>query len=305
MYNDEEIMVTGSDGLVGSELCKLIPNCIKITHKDYDLTNENDVKYLFIRHRPKCVVHLAAKVGGVLDNIENPAVYFDKNILMNTFMVKHSYSNNVERFLGILSSCIFPDTCDEYPLELNQIHEGPPTQTNFSYGYAKRCLAVQIDAYNKQYGTKYNYIMPSNMYGENDKLDPKTSHFIPALIMKIIKAKEENRDSIILLGDGTPLRQFMYAADLAYVIKYMLDHEIYENINVANDENLSIHEMAEIVLKATGNTHLKIVYEPNTPNGQHRKDISNKRVKELIPDMKFKKLEDGAKIVYQTILNKR
>lgn len=301
MYKDDEILITGSNGLVGSELKKLYPNAICVTHKEYDLTNENDVKYMFFKHSPKCVIHLAARVGGVLDNIENPAVFFDQNILMNTFMVKHAYLNNIERFVGILSSCIFPDVSDSYPMELSQLHDGAPTATNFSYGYAKRCLAVQIDAYNKQYGTKYNYIMPSNMYGENDKLDPKKSHFIPALLMKIKKAVADKKDHITLLGDGSPLRQFMHAKDLAATIKYMLDNDIYENLNVANDENLSIDEMAKICLDATGNSHLKIVYEPNTPNGQHRKDISTKRLKELMPNYQFTKLADGAKAMYNTL----
>jgi GDP-L-fucose synthase len=301
MYKDEEILITGSNGLVGLELKKLYPNAICITHKDYDLTNENDVKYMFFKHTPKCVIHLAAKVGGVLDNIENPAVFFDQNILMNTFMVKHSYQNNVERFVGILSSCIFPDIAKNYPLELDELHNGPPTATNFSYGYAKRCLAVQIDAYNKQYGTRYNYLIPSNMYGEHDKLDPKKSHFIPSLILKIKKAILNDQDHIKLLGDGSPLRQFMHAKDLANVIKYILDNEIYENLNVANEENFSIDQMAKITLDATGNSHLKLFYEPNTPNGQHRKDISIKRLKELMPEYKFTNLADGVRDMYKNI----
>lgn len=301
MFKDDEIMITGSNGLVGTELCKLFPNAIKITHSQYDLTNENDVKFMFSKHRPKCVIHAAAKVGGILDNIKSPANYFDDNILMNTFMVKHSHLNEVERFVGILSSCIFPDVSETYPLELNQIHDGPPSQTNFAYGCAKRCLAVQIDAYNKQYGTKYNYVMPSNMYGEHDKFDLSKSHFIPALIVKIKKAERENKNEIRLLGDGSPLRQFMHAKDLAYSIKFMIDNGIYENLNIANDENLSIHEMAQIALSVTGNSHMKIIYEPNTPNGQHRKDISTKRLRELMPKYKFTSLAEGIKKLYDLL----
>jgi GDP-L-fucose synthase len=184
---------------------------------------------------------------------------------------------------------------------LDQIHKGPPTKTNFSYGYAKRVLAVQIDAYNQQFGTKYNYVMPSNMYGENDKMDYQKSHFIPALLMKIKKAIENGEEEITLLGDGTPLRQFMHARDLANVIKYMIDNEIYENLNVANDENLSIHEMALIALEVTNNKHLKIKYQPDTPNGQFRKDICTKRLKELMPNYKFILLADGIKMVYNSL----
>lgn len=301
MFKDEEILITGSEGLVGSEMKKLYPAAIHVSHKKYDLTNENDVKFMFINHKPKCVIHLAAKVGGVLDNISNPATYFDDNVLMNTFLVKHSHLNGVQRFIGVLSSCIFPDVCENYPMTLNEIHRGPPTATNFSYGYAKRVLAVQIDAYNKQYGTKYNYVMPSNMYGENDKLDYQKSHFIPALLMKIKKAIKDNADHIVLLGDGSPLRQFMHAKDLANVIKHMIDKDVYENLNVANDENLSIDEMAKIALRVTNTEHLKIVYQKGTPNGQHRKDICTKRLKELMPEYKFIMLADGIKMVYNSL----
>ena len=302
MYTQNEILITGGNGLVGTEFKIIYPNAIYITRKDFDLTIEENIKKMFAAYTPKCVIHLAAKVGGILDNMNNQATFFDENVLMNTLMVKHSYLNNVERFIGILSSCIFPDVSNTYPMELSQLHDGAPTATNLSYGYAKRCLAVQIDAYNKQYGTKYNYVMPSNMYGENDKFDPKKSHFIPALLMKIKKAVAEKKDHITLLGDGTPLRQFMHVKDLAATIKYMIDNEIYENLNIANDENLSIDAMARICLEATGNSHLKIVYEPNTPNGQYRKDISTKRLKELMPNYQFTKLADGVKVMYNNII---
>jgi len=181
------------------------------------------------------------------------------------------------------------------------LHKGAPTENNFSYAYSKRCLAVQIDAYNKQYGTKYNYLMPCNLYGEHDRYDMEKSHFIPTLLMKIKNAVKENKDHIVLLGDGTPLRQFMHAEDLAKTIKYMLDNNIYENINVAVDENYSIHEMATIALEATKNNHLKIVYSPGTPNGQFRKDICNKKLKELIPNITMISLKEGIKRVYNSL----
>ena len=301
MYNEQDILITGAGGLVGSELNKLYPNAIKIYHKNFDLTKETDVQNLFQIYKPKCIIHCAGRVGGILDNLKHPALFFDDNILMNTLMVKYAYLNNVERFIGILSSCIFPDVSSHYPLELNDLHKGAPTETNFSYGYSKRCLAVQIDAYNKEYGTKYNYLMPCNMYGEHDRYDMEKSHFIPMLLMKIKNAVKENKDHILLLGDGTPLRQFMHAEDLAKTIKYILDNNIYENINVAVDENYSIHEMATIALEATKNTHLKIVYSSGTPNGQFRKDICNKKLKELIPNITMISLKEGIERVYNSL----
>jgi GDP-L-fucose synthase len=301
MYKDKDILITGSKGLVGSELAKLYPNSILIKHQDYDLRKEKDVELMFKTYKPKCVIHSAGKVGGVVDNLANPATYFDDNILMNTFMVKYSHLNGVERFIGILSSCIFPDTSNKYPLELCNLHDGPPSYTNFSYAYSKRCLAVQIDAYNKQYGTRYNYLMPSNMYGENDKFDYQKGHFIPTLLLKIKQAVKRGDDHVLLLGDGKPLRQFMHAKDFAYVIKYVIDNNIYENFEIANEENLSIDEMAKIALIATDNIHLQIIYQSNTPNGQFRKDVSTEKLKQIIPKYKFTKLADGIKEIYNKI----
>ena len=298
MIKEQNILITGSNGMVGHELRSLYPNAIHITHSDYDLTCENEIKYMFYNHQPKAIIHCAAKVGGIMDNIKNPARYFDDNILMNTLLLKYSRLNNVKRFIGILSSCVFPDVMDTYPMSEDDLHLGPPAKTNFSYGYAKRSLAVQIKAYNTQYGTKYNYVMPCNMYGEHDKIDENKSHFIAALLHKVKKAISKGDDSIVLFGDGTPLRQFMHAKDLAKILKIMLDNDIYDDLNIAVDANLSITEMAKIVLKATNNEHLKIVYDMTKANGQHRKDIGIDRLKSLIPNYKFITLEEGIKSLY-------
>lgn len=298
MIKEQNILITGSNGMVGHELRSLYPNATHITHSDYDLTCENEVKYMFYKHQPQAIIHCAAKVGGIMDNIKSPASYFDDNILMNTLLLKYSRINNVERFIGILSSCVFPDVMDTYPMSEDDLHLGPPAKTNFSYGYAKRSLAVQIKAYNTQYGTRYNYVMPCNMYGEHDKIDEDKSHFIAALLHKVKKAVSKGDDNIVLFGDGTPLRQFMHAKDLAKILKIMLDNNIYDDLNIAVDSNLSIDEMAKIVLKATDNQHLKIMYDTTKANGQHRKDIGIDRLKSLIPDYKFITLEEGIKSLY-------
>ena len=301
MFDSKNILVTGSSGLVGSEFKKLFPDAIFVSSKDYNLTKEIDVQSLFLDYKPKCVVHLAARVGGILDNIKNPAIYFDDNVLMNTLMLKYSYLNSVERFVGVLSTCIYPDTVDVYPMQLEDLHKGPPTKTNFSYGYAKRSLAVQIDAYNSQYGTKYNYVVPCNLYGEHDKFDSGKSHFVTALLLKIKTAIKNGEGHISLFGDGTPLRQFMHAEDLAKSMHLMLLNDIYENINIATDENYSINEIAHKALQVTNNNHLKIEYVPNTPNGQYRKDVCTKKFKELFPNYKMISLGDGMKRVYESL----
>jgi len=296
-----KILVTGGSGMVGRSLKKYFPEAIYVSSKDYNLTSEDSVSQMFYNIRPNIVIHLAAKVGGIIDNISKPAEYFDDNILINTLILKYSKAYEVDRFIGMLSTCIYPDTINKYPITEDMLHLGPPPKTNFSYGYAKRSLAVQIDAYNQQYGTQYQYLIPCNLYGEYDKYGDN-SHFIAALIKKIHNAKANSKDKIILFGDGSPLRQFMHSDDLAYVIKYCLDNDIYDNMNVAIDENLSITEMAQIALKACDAEYIKIEYDTTKPNGQYRKDVSSEILKSKIPSFNPINLHDGIKKTYNYLI---
>jgi GDP-L-fucose synthase len=296
-----KIIITGGSGMVGRSLKQYLPNAIYLSSKDYNLTSEYDVNKMFETLKPNVVIHLAAKVGGIIDNITKPAEYFDDNVLMNTLLLKYSLKYNVDRFIGILSTCVYPDEVKNYPMVESDLHLGPPTKTNFSYGYAKRSLAVQIDAYNQQYNTKYQYLTPCNLYGEYDKYGDN-SHFIAALIKKIHNAKVNNHEKIILFGDGTPLRQFMHSDDLAYVIKYCLDNNIYDNMNVAINENLSISEMTQIALKACDAEHIEIEYDTTKPNGQYRKDVSVNLLKENIPLFDPIDLYDGIKKTYNYLI---
>jgi len=294
----KRIVITGGSGQVGRYLKKYLPNAVFLSSKDFDLTSEKDVAEMYNKLNPDCVIHLAAKVGGILDNISKPAEYFTDNVLMNTLLVDYAQKNKTERFIGILSSCIFPDKHDIYPMQESDMHNGPPTPTNYAYGYAKRCQAVQIDAYNKQYGTKYQYLIPCNLYGEFDKYGDN-SHFVAALIKKIHFAKKNGDNKIVLFGTGTPLRQFMYANDLAFVINYCIENDIYDNMNVVTDENLSIKQMAEIAIKACDAENISIQFDPAYPDGQFRKDVSTDILKKVIPQFKATELYDGIKITYK------
>jgi GDP-L-fucose synthase len=250
------------------------------------------------------VVHLAAKVGGIIDNIQKPADYYVDNILMNTLILNYSKKYNVKRFIGILSTCIYPDIVDSYPMTELDLHLGPPTKTNFSYGYAKRSLAVQIDAFNQQYGTKYQYIIPCNLYGVGDKDDEKQSHFLTSLIKKIYDCKKNNEKKITLFGDGTPMRQFMFADDLAKVIYEILQKKIYESFNVANEENYTIKEMAEIALNVLGFDDISITWDKTKPNGQFRKDVDISKLKTLLPTFTTLPLSEGIIKVYSSYNDK-
>ena len=296
----KKILVTGGSGMVGKSLQELIPEALYISSKDCDLTNPIEVELLVKTHKPEVIIHLAAKVGGIIDNIKKPAEYFDDNVLMNTLLVKSAYKYGVERFIGILSTCIYPDSVVRYPMVESMLHSGPPTPTNFSYGYAKRSLAVQIDAYNKQYGTKYQYLIPCNLYGEHDKYG-ENSHFVAALIKKIHNAKIAGENKITLFGTGKPLRQFMYSNDLAITIKRCIDEEIYDNFNVATKENISIDEIARIALKACDAEHIEIEYDSTKPDGQYRKDVDVTKFKGIFPEFENTKLEDGIRKVYTNV----
>jgi GDP-L-fucose synthase len=293
----KKIIVTGGSGLVGKHLQEILPNATYLSSKDCDLTDIKMVRWLISSYTPDIVIHLAAKVGGIQDNIAKPAEYFDDNILMNTNILKVSHEYKVKRFIGILSTCIYPDQVDLYPMKEEVMFNGPPTPTNFSYGYAKRVLAVQIKAYNKQYGTEYNYITPCNLYSEYDNFDnDKKMHFITALLKKIKTSDKE----LNLLGTGKPLRQFMYAGDLARIIKEMIDKNIYENFNIAYPKNQTIHELAK---KALGvlNKNLYIKYNKPKLDGQYRKDVDITKMLNLFPDFRFTSYEEGIKKVYDKL----
>lgn len=291
------IVITGGSGQVGKSLKRIMPGATYLSSKDYDLTSERGVAKMYDDLKPDCVVHLASVVGGIIDNINKPYTYFTDNILMNSLLVEYARFHGVERFIGILSTCIYPDVADSYPMIEDTLHQGPPTPTNFSYGYAKRCLAVQIDACNKEHGTNYQYLTPCNLYGEHDKFG-ENSHFVAALIKKIHHAKVFGEDKITLFGTGTPLRQFMHSDDLAKVIKKCIDDDIYDSFNVATEQNVSIDDIARTALRACDATNLKIEYDSSKPDGQFRKDVSIEKMKKHLPDFKATRLYHGIGSTY-------
>jgi GDP-L-fucose synthase len=295
-----KILITGGTGMVGKHLQKILPQGTYIgsTHKHGgDLRDPVYTKWLLSSYTPEVVIHLAAKVGGIQENIQKPAEFFDDNILINTNVLKYSHKYGAKQFIGVLSTCIYPDKVNKYPMTEKDLFLGPPTPTNFSYGYAKRCLAVQIDAYNQQYGTKYNYLIPCNLYSELDNFNHGDKmHFITALLKKI----KNSKDKIELLGTGKPLRQFMYAGDLAKVIKEVINKKITENFNVACTENLSIDDMAKIAIQELS-PNLKLKYSRPELDGQFRKDVSSDLMLKYLPNFKFTPFKEGIKKVYNEI----
>ena len=296
------VLVTGGTGLVGTYLREYI-EAVHLSSKDFDLTNEADVMRMYSYYRPEVVIHLAAKVGGIADNIQYPFEYYEDNLLMNTLIIKHARTYNVKKFVGVLSSCIFPDVVDHYPMVEEDMHKDLPNANNFGYGYAKRVMGCHIDIAKKQ-GLNYSYITPSNLYGEYEHGDVSRKHFVGALLEKIHTAKINGDKHITLFGDGTPLRQFTFAKDIAEIINLVVKYDIKENLNLSTSDNLTIDQMAKLALEATDSQHLKIMYDTTKPNGQYRKDIDITKFKNLFPNYEFTSYVQGIKQTYNTLYGK-
>lgn len=294
------VLVTGGTGQVGKELQALMPDAKFISSKDFDLTSCVEVEEMLLLHKPDTVIHCAARVGGILDNITHQVEYFTENVLMNTLLVDMCVNYRVKNFIGVLSTCIYPDVVDSYPMKEEVMHDGRPTKTNFSYGIAKRAMATHIDAIREQRKLNYCYVIPCNLYGVHDKYNER-SHFVGAVLKKIYEANQRGEKKITLFGTGKPLRQILNARDLAKVLNEMVITNTYESFNIANEDNLSIDEYARIILDSLGFGDWTIEYDTTKPDGQYRKDVSLERFKILFPDFKYTPLSEGIVEVYKSI----
>lgn len=292
------ILVTGGSGLIGKYLQQICPDWIYVSSKDFNLISQRDANLLVKQERPDWVIHLAAKVGGILSNQKYPCDYLEENALMGINIVRAARINEIKNFTGVISTCAYPDVHDEYPLKEEHLYLGPPSKSNFGYGIAKRMLAAHIDTCNEQHGTTYNYVIPCNLYGFYADYNTGTSHYVSALIKKIYQAEVSGSHAIELFGTGAPLRQFMYAHDAAMAIKEMVERKITSSFNIATPEVKSIKEIAETALKALNKEDYKIIFNSNMPDGQFRKDASNERFSSLFPGFKFTSLSDGIEKTY-------
>ena len=292
----ENVLVLGGSGFVGTALRRHRPSWTYWGSNDCDLKDYKGLKLSISKVKPGAIIHLAAKVGGIKENKENQAIFFDENVLMNTNVVRAAHECNVDRLLSSLSTCAYPDSVNSYPFNESNFFDGPPAETNFSYGFSKRMLHVQCMSYRKQFGRNYSTFCPSNIYGPNDNFDLESSHFIPALIRKIYEA---TTDEIEMWGTGKPKRQQLYVDDLARIIPVLVhEHNTSTPLIVAPEENFSISEMCEIAARQIGK---KIKFNFNNKlDGQYRKDGSNLMLRNLLGDnFEFTKLRDGIGLTYE------
>jgi len=287
---ENKILVTGGNGLVGSEF--IGDHYYKPTSKEYDLKKTDDVNRLMLK-RFDSVIHTAGKVGGLGGNINHKGEFFYDNIMINTNVIESSRISGVKNLVAFLSTCVFPDNI-EYPLTEKKIHLGPPHFSNDAYAYSKRMVDVQIRAYREQYGLNYKSVIPTNIYGPNDNYDIKNGHVIPSLIHKCFLARE-NKTPLTIWGSGKPLREFIFSKDVAVLSEWVL-HNYNENepIILSTSEEISIREVVDIIVEIM-NFKGKVVFDTSKPDGQFRKPSDNSKIKNHLPNFKFTDIFDGLK----------
>lgn len=284
--SDKKVLITGARGLVGSE----IKANVKVG-KEFNLINRLETDKMFSLHNPTHVIHCAAKVGGIGGNMMAMGEFFYENLMINTNVIESARIHNVKKLICFASTCIFPKSV-EYPLTEDKIHLGPPHETNYGYGYAKRMAEVQIRSYNEQYGTKYFTVIPCNLYGPNDNYNLETSHVIPSLIHKVYLAKN-NRTNLTIWGTGKPLREFIYSKDVASITSLLLEnYEETKPIIISNSVEVSIEELV-ITICDIMNFKNNVIFDKTKPDGQFKKPSDTSYLKSIIGDFPFTKLRDG------------
>lgn len=282
-------IITGGTGLVGSAF----KDGTKLSSKHYNLISEVQTRKMFMDHKPGVVVHTAATVGGVGANMNYPADFFYNNIMMNTNVINEAYIFGVKKLVCFLSTCVFPDNV-EYPLDETKIHKGEPHFSNAAYAYAKRMADVQIQAYNKQYGTKYFCVIPTNIYGPNDNFDLENGHVIPMLIHKCYLAKKNNT-AFEVWGSGKPLREFVFSEDVANIIDLLLEnYDGTDPVIISNPKEYSIKEVVDLIVQYM-EFKGEVKWLTDKPDGQFRKPSSNQRLIDIIGNYNFIPLEIGLK----------
>ena len=272
----KNILITGGSGMLGSAFKKLLPDAIYISSKDYDLRDRNQVNEMYATYKPEYVIHLASRVGGVLANMQNLGDFYFDNIMMNTNVLDAAKEHKVKKVLSCLSTCVYPDKV-EYPLTEEQIHNGPPHSSNYTYAYTKRMIDIQSRAYREQFGCNFISMSPNNLFGEHDNFDLEDSHVIPAMIRKIYEAKQAGED-VTMWGDGTPLREFTYIDDICSISLFLLEaYDDPEPINVGTTGERTIKEIAEKIASYF-NFEGNIAWDIYKPKGQHRKPSDNSKL---------------------------
>ncbi len=298
MQKDSKIYLAGHEGLVGSALLEKLKksgyqNIITKSFSELDLRNQEQVNSFFKINKPECVFICAAKVGGIVANMTKPAEFIYDNLMIVANLIHASYVYKVKKLLFLGSSCIYPRDCAQ-PICEEYLLTGPLEQTNRAYAIAKISGIELCQSYNKQYGTNFISCMPTNLYGPGDNFDLNSSHVIPALISKIITARDNREKFVTIWGTGNPKREFLYVEDLADALIFLMqNYNISEIINIGTGQDLSIKELAQTIKNITNYTG-ELVFDTTKPDGTPRKLLNVERISKLGWNAKTE-LKDGLK----------
>jgi len=295
MHQNSKVFIAGHRGLVGSALTRLFiqkgfSQLILRTKEDLDLRDGQAVHHFFKKEKPEYVLLAAAKVGGIFANFSEPAPFLYDNLAIQNNVIHSAFLYGVKRFLFLGSSCIYPVKCPQ-PIHESDLLTGPLEITNEAYAIAKIAGIKMCEAYNKQYGTKFVALMPTNLYGPQDHFDPIRSHVIPAMILKVDRAMEKNEKNISFWGTGSPRREFLYVDDLAqacYQVMNLSETEFQtlfsENqrpiINVGYGSDLPVKELVQMIANLMGYSG-EWSWDSSKPDGTERKLLDSSRIQKI------------------------
>ncbi len=302
MKKNSKIYLAGHNGLVGSAILRKLEkngykNIIKKDFKELDLRDNDEVRKFFQEEKPEYVFLAAAKVGGIVANNEFGADFIYDNLAIELNIIKASQENGVKKLLFLGSSCIYPRDCQQ-PIKEEYLLTGPLEETNKPYAVAKIAGLIMCQAFNKQYGTNFISVMPTNLYGPGDNFDLKSSHVLPALIRKFHEAKVNNEPTVTVWGTGKAMREFLYVDDLADAVVFLMNnYDSSEIINIGVGKDISIKELAEII-KEIAAYKGKIEFDTEKPDGTPRKLLNTSKLTST-GWMHQTTLEEGIKKTYE------
>ena len=303
------MVVTGGAGFLGSFVVDKLrqrdcETVIVPRSKEYDLRDRDAIVRLFREARPDLIIHLAAVVGGIGANQANPGRFFYDNAIMGIQLMEYARQFGSEKFVAVGTVCAYPKFTP-VPFKEDQLWNGYPEETNAPYGLAKKMMLVQARAYRAQYGFNAIYLIPVNLYGPRDNFDLETSHVIPAIIRKCVEAKQTGASEIVLWGDGSPTREFLYVEDAAEGI--LLATERYnaeQPVNLGSGEEISIRNLAHLIAQEIGYTGM-ITWDTSKPNGQPRRCLDVSRAKDLFGFQTRHTLREGIRKTVAWYLTRR
>ena len=306
MDKDARIFVAGHKGMVGSAIVRELErqgytNIITRTHKELDLTRQDQVEAFFDKEKPEYVFLAAAKVGGIMGNVTAKADFMYENMMIEMNVIHAAWKNGCKKVEFLGSSCIYPRMAPQ-PITEAALLTSSLESTNEAYALAKISGLKYCEYLNSQYGTDYISVMPAGLYGPNDNYHPEHSHVLPALIRRFHEAKLEGKESVTCWGDGSPLREFLYVDDLANLCVFLMNnYSGNETVNAGSGKELTIKELTELVAKVVGYTG-RIEWDTSKPNGTPRKLLDVSKAKKLGWTYKTE-LEDGIRLAYDDFLH--